>query len=281
MRLMNIDLHIHSNHSDGKMSVKDIVEYCKSEDIGLISLTDHDSVSGIEEGLKYSSEYGIRFIPGIEISVSWKVPVHILGYEIDYNNDSIKNICKKVNIYRLMEFSKVICKLKKCGIDVDMKMLQSKNITSVKLLTKYMLKQGYGETEEEVYSKYFGRSGLAYVGKKGVSLEEAVNAIKSAGGTAILAHPGRMRVEEDLFWNYMNELMESGLDGVEVVSNYNNNIDELEDFCLKNNYLITGGSDFHSNLKERLGYVKNDKIADNLGKEIDCIFKNYGDEVIE
>lgn len=247
------DLHIHSKFSDGALSIDEIIKKCCEENVKIISITDHDEVGGIEDAIFLGYKNGIQVIPGIEITTNWKISLHILGYDFDYTNEKIKNICKTAKMNRLIEFSSIISKLKKQGFDIDSKEIMRRKIITTSGLAKYLVEQGgYGNSVDEIKKTYFLRGGVAFVPKKGPQLEESIQAIHDAGGKAILAHPGRMKAAEK-YWDYINEIRELGIDGIEVYSPHNTNALELREYCHNNNLIWTGGSDFHDEREGTLG----------------------------
>ena len=241
-----IDLHIHSKYSDGSLTVKDVIELCIDSGISAISITDHDEIAGNREAKEFCLNRNIQVISGIEITTTWKIPLHILAYDFDDTKEEMINLCKNAKMYRLMEFSSIIGKLKKNGINVDAKKMLEMKINSVSELAKYLYSWGLGESVQDVKRKFFSYGGIAFVNKKGPSLENVISLVHECGGKAILAHPGRMRVSNQNFWSCIEEIKEKGIDGIEVYSPHNHNSDELLSYCLTNHLIYTGGSDFHS-----------------------------------
>lgn len=263
--MKNIDLHIHSNHSDGAFSISEIIQKCNNEEIKTIAITDHDEVSGIEEAIFLGNKNNVHVIPGIEITTNWKVSLHILGYDFDYTNENIINICKKGKMNRLMEFSTIISKLKKKGFEIDSKEIMERKILTINGLSKYLVEKGIGSSAEDIKKEFFLSGGIAFVPKKGPKLEDTIQMIHDAGGKAILAHPGRMKVTDN-YWDYINEIKNIGIDGIEAYSPHNNNSDELRSYCENHHLLWTGGSDFHNDKKGSLGIKDIDFSLDWLKK---------------
>lgn len=255
--MKNIDLHIHSRYSDGELNVLKIIKLCVEKDVSVISITDHDEVIGIREAIEIGAKSDVKVIPGVEITTTWKVPLHILAYDFDYKSKDLLELCKNAKLNRLMEFSSIIGKIKKEGISIDLKYLMEKKITSTNGLSKYLYEQGIGESVQDVKKRFFTPNGVAFVSRKGPSLESVVSLVHQNGGKAILAHPGRMRVSKSEFWDYIDEIKRMGIDGIEVYSAHNKNCNELKEYCVVNNLLYTGGSDFHSPKKGTIGIGDN------------------------
>lgn len=251
-----IDLHIHTVASDGKLTCDEIIDMAAKKHVDCLSITDHDSVESVTRAIDYGNEKGISVIPGIEFSVEWKATVHILGYYIDINNKGIVDACKKIQNSRMTELIQLIKKLRQLGIQIDIMDIKKQRLDGIKSIANYMLQHGYGNSTDEILNRYLRREGLAYVTRHGLSDKEAISIIKNAGGVAILAHPGRIKVAENELFRYIDELVDYGLDGIEVYSQHNKKVNIFEKYCLDRKLLISGGSDFHDSHLEEIGKYK-------------------------
>lgn len=256
---MRFDLHIHTNYSDGKSSVLDIMRTCQDNNVKFISVTDHDCVDAYYDKSIYN--FPTSLITGVEFSAEWDKNVHILGYGIDVLNKNIIQICERIKQNRMREFMVLIKKLKSIGISVPMEELRKKGKMDINTLAQCMYELGYGESPSEIKKRYLGRESELYVYKKGTNINEIIEAIHDSGGKAILAHPGRYSNDINDLKELIDKLVVLGIDGIEVCSPYNSNTLTmlLFEICKQKNLIYSGGSDFHNKEKEILG-MENDEI---------------------
>ena len=259
-----IDLHMHTNYSDGQHSPEELIVKIKESGIDIVSITDHDTVNGIEESIEIGKQYGIEVIPGLEISSDIRDrEVHILGYFVDPNNQELGEYLKFFRAERVKRAIRITEKLKALGLDLDlddiMEIAQNSAVGRPHI-AKAMVKKRLVSNYFEAFSKYIGNGCPAYERKVHVSPRSAFKIISDAGGLSFIAHPGNL---PDAI---MTELIEAGLDGIEVihpshlphqVKHYRGIVDEY--FLLE-----SGGSDFH-------GGDRND--YSNLGKYTTTITK--------
>lgn len=252
-------MHIHTNRSDGKLSLKEILSMCDESNVDIISITDHDCIDAYNT--EQLDQYKVKIIRGIEFAAEWDVPVHVLGYNIELTNNEINGICDKIKQYRMQEFLILIKKLKSIGIKVPVSELRKRKKMNIDSLAQYLYEQGYGENVSDIKKKYLGKHSELYVKKKAVNISEVIKAIHSAGGKAVLAHPWRYSQNIDEMEKIIISLKEIGLEGVEVLSNkIDKNIStKLIKICRDNCLICTGGSDFHGKEGEKIG-IESDEI---------------------
>jgi len=243
-----VDLHIHSNASDGKYSPDAIVRMAAVLGMKYIALTDHDSVEGVPAAVKTAREFpAMTFIPGVEISTD--VPdgeVHVLGYFIDYEKPEFRASLKKFQDNRLGRAQGMIEKLAGLGIRIDwerVKQLAGDAAVGRPHIARAMLEKGYIRSFEEAFDKYIGHGGPAYVERDKLTPEEAVTLILSAKGLPVLAHPFTVNNPEKL----VKELKPKGLAGIEAY--YKDAAMEETNKMLKlaeeQELIVTGGTDYH------------------------------------
>ena len=263
-----VDMHIHTNNSDGQYSTYEIVKMLKKLDIEMFSITDHDNVDACEEIKNIELPEQTKYIPGIEFSAINEIyNCHILGYNIDYKNLSLIEECTIIKKRRLNKIKTIIKYLEK-NHDIFLSeteqnsLFKKKGITGRFDLCRILIEKGYGK-KQEIYEKYL--SNIDGVKTHRSNIERIIKVIKDANGIAVLAHP--KEIEEDYKVNIedmIEKFIEKGIDGIEVF----NTIHTLEDakryFLLaqKYNLLITGGSDFHgmSHPERKLGKTTTEKI---------------------
>ena len=245
-----IDLHIHSYYSDGTMSPRELVKEAKKAGLRAISLTDHDTTEGLDEFMDSGREYGIETIPGIELSVTSVGETHILGYCMDYRQAEFEDVIKRLKKTRMENNVRTQDALKAIGIDVTVEEAGKKSPAGSigrAHFASVMVDKGYAHTVKEAFDKYLRKGGPAYNSLKLLTPEEALGAIKKAGGKAYLAHLHLTNMKGKELEEYIIRLKKWGLDGIEgYYTEYTPEMQEeyrllAEKYDLK----ISGGSDFH------------------------------------
>ena len=250
-----VDFHVHSYVSDGTVSPSDVVKLASEAGLVAMALTDHDTIDGIEEALIAGEKYGIRVIPGIELSADYKgSDLHILGLNVDYVNDEF---IEKVAVCRDSRHNrnlKRIEKLKECGFniswDIMLERFGSKSITRAHF-AKYLIDEGYVSTKEEAFKKYLDPGCPGYVPRYKITPFEAIDMIKKAGGHAVLAHPLLYKMPYDRLESVIVMLKDHGLEGIEGRYALNNVEDDnfMDKLAKRHKLMMTGGSDFHGDIK--------------------------------
>lgn len=267
---MKGDLHMHSVFSDGGLTIRELGKYADEIGLDYIAITDHDTLDHhghIEEELK---GLRVKAIAGIEISAydfSRKRRAHILGFGIK-DKERLSKITAPMLIKRREASEWMVEKIRKYGYPLTLEHVERKAMLSTTLYKQHimlaMMELGYGTSiRGPLYKELFGKptddfkGGIAYMENEYIDGREAVEAIKSAGGTAILAHPGGYKNVD-----YIPELKECGLDGIEVWHSSHSKEDEDALLNLSKHYdfVITGGSDFHGLLEGHINPLGSSKI---------------------
>ena len=286
-----IDLHVHSNKSDGTLSPSELVDYAITKNLAAIALTDHDTVDGLDEILKYAEELRKtlsnfqpkseaddcstqafepltvpEIIPGIEFSTEYDgKDVHILGLYIDYKSEEFQKPLQEFVNSRILRNEKMCRLLQKAGIDITFEKLQAEFPGSV--ITRahygsYLLKYGYIKSMNEAFEKYVGDHCPYFVPREKVTPEQAIDLILKANGVPILAHPPLYHMSDARLDKLVARLKDAGLQGIEAVYSTYASSDERDMRRLADKYdlLISGGTDFHGENKPKLdmgtGYGK-------------------------
>ncbi len=248
-----IDLHIHSNSSDGAFAAEDIVNMATERGLQAIAIADHDSVSSISRATKAAAATGIELISAIELSVefrSWR-DVHLLGYGIDQTDSAFINKLDSLRERRENRNREILDKVNKYLSDegretiLESEVLHfAKDVIGRPHIARALLERGYVKTVEEAFKHYLTPCNVP---KQYWPISDAITEIKRLGGVAVLAHPTSITNNLPELNSIINELIALGLDGLEV---YNNMAqpDEAEYLRRRANekqLIITGGSDFH------------------------------------
>lgn len=240
------DLHIHTTESDGKLTPAQIVDEAVKNNINLIAITDHDTITGIDEAIERSNFYdNIKVIPGIELSTIYNdKEIHLLGYFIDYKDDKLINLTNKIKKHRFERAKKIVDKLNNLNINITIddvvKESQGESIGRPHI-ARVMIEKGYIKDISEAFDKYIGKNKKAFVERYKLSLKDAIDIIHDCSGIAVLAHPILLKVP-------IKELLDDfDIDGIEVYhSKQTKNDSKLYLKIAKEyNLYITGGSDFH------------------------------------
>lgn len=251
------DLHMHTNRSDGHYSVEELIKLAKSAELDIISITDHDTISAIEEAIEIGKFYGIEVIPGLEISSDFlDYEIHILAYFFDINSKELEEYLNFFRAERYKRAIRIINKLNSIGHSItidDVLEVAGNSSIGRPHIAKAMVNRNIVSNFYEAFNKYIGNCCIAYERKVHLSPQSACKIISDAGGLSFIAHPNNMH--EDI----IKILIESGIDGIEVVhpSHINHKTDYFRGIANEYFLLESGGSDFH-------GGDRND--VSNLGK---------------
>jgi len=264
-----IDLHCHTNASDGLLSPAEVVAYAAQLGMETIAITDHDTVDGVAEALAAAPRWGLEVIPGVEINTD--VPqgeVHILGYFFNdgWQDAELNALLRRLQEGRVVRARKMAEKLAALGMDVSfqkIRELAGQGAIGRMHVARALVEAGYVDSPQEAFDLYIGRHGPAYAERFKLSPGEACRAIAKAGGLPVLAHPlgdvtdGVARVgdlEERLV-----ALCKEGLMGLEVYYPHHTGpvIDQLLALARRFRLVPTGGSDYHGPMegKPELGSV--------------------------
>lgn len=239
------DLHIHSIYSDGSFNPYEIVQICKKSNLKVIALTDHDTVSGIEEALSYST-HDFEIIPAVEMSSNiGDKDIHILGYYLDHHNPALLSYLDDFKRHRAQRVKKIIHKLHADGIKLEFEQIKlvAKDCSLGRPhVAEVLLENGYVKSVTEAFHRYLGYGLPYYVPKKDAKPKEVIKIIKESKGIPVIAHPGTINNESILY-----QLIMDGALGIEVWHPEHTQRwrQALYEVAMKNGLLMTGGSDCH------------------------------------
>ena len=290
-----IDLHIHSNLSDGELSPKEIIDRAVNNGVEVIAIADHDTTITYNDDLfNYAKENNVKLITAVEISTKYKgIGIHVLGYNFDINNKLLTDKLYSNRNARHIYLHNVAAKLKEFGYVIDVNSLDKidgvtkahiasnivENIDNEELLLKIF---GYVPERGEFIETIMNEGCPCYVEKETISPMEASDLIREAGGKVILAHPVAYKYEDGLtdndILNLVNEMKPDGIEANYVYLDRNGNkINECihwNNFAKHHNLITTIGSDFHKvdNVHPDIGLINEDITLDD--KEINTIIDN-------
>ena len=250
---MLIDLHVHSNQSDGTLSPSEVVIHAKDAGRRAIALTDHDTVKGLDEAIEAGALYQMEIVPGIELSADFPNDnLHILGYYINYKDKDFLKQLSPIQDGRNIRNKKMLDQLHKLGFKITIE--EDENIITRAHFAKALLDAGYVASFDEAFKNYLSPGKPGYVKRVTPSPKECIDLIHSGGGLAFLAHPTLYGLNTAQLSKLIKQLAKDGLDGIEAMHSVHNMQDEtyLRTLASKNNLLISGGSDFHGSNKPNL-----------------------------
>ncbi len=258
------DLHTHTIASDGSYSPHELIKLASSAGLKAIAVTDHDTMHGIQEAVNAGREYDIEVIPGMELSVLYRQgDMHMLGYYLSAS-PLLNAVLQEVQESRAKRNPLILKKLAYLGCSIEMDELN--NIShggqiGRPHIAQAMVNHGFVADTKTAFAMYLKKGGPAYVPKSVLSPQRAIEAIHSAGGLAVLAHPFSLHCNRQAeLKEIVAELKILGLDGMECY--YSEHDSSFTDMCIRvaNEYdlVVTGGSDFHGRPKPniRLGKGK-------------------------
>jgi predicted metal-dependent phosphoesterase TrpH len=252
-----IDLHCHTDCSDGSLSPQTLVDRAVNYQISVLAITDHDTVEGFNIAQDYILEKNIpiELISGIEISTAWQgFEIHIVGLNFDVNNPALQQLITSQQQAREKRAVTIGEKLANCGFPNaynDAKKLAGEGTITRAHFAKVLFQQGHVGTMQKAFDLYLGKKGRntqkAYVKPEWCSIEQAVEAIHIAGGCAVMAHPIRYDLSAKWLRRLIVHFKESQGDGLEVVLPQMNPQQRqiMLNYCLEYNLHASTGSDFH------------------------------------
>lgn len=255
-----IDMHSHTNRSDGEKSPMGLIRYAIERKIGILGITDHDTIEGIKEVDRTNPiivDSGIQIVDGIELSAKiTKGRMHILGYDIDKENRDLNTKTKQLKDISVNTVLSLIEILKKdynivFGYDDIKELINANHNLGRPDLAKLCIKYGHATTVDEAFKRYLNDANDKLgKNKKGIPREECLSLISNSGGIPVLAHPKTLKLSEKELLILIKDMMNYGLQGIEVYHS-THTPEEIKlylDIANKYDLLISGGSDYHGPL---------------------------------
>ncbi|MCX8084798.1 MAG: PHP domain-containing protein [Calditerrivibrio sp.] len=247
-----VDLHCHSKYSDGTLSPEELVLLAEKKGLQILALTDHDTIDGI--GDFKACPTNIQRVSGLEISINWdRGTFHLIGLFVDEGDNNLVETLKQLKLYRRERNSHILLKLSEMlgrKVTEDEISLDNYGELGRPHIAKYLIKEGIVQSIDEAFEKYLGKGKFLYTPKKRLSLEEANEVIKNAGGLSFVAHPVTLDLEdEERFYSILRKI---GVDGIEVYCSLHNgdDIKKYNKIAKEYGFLMGVGSDFHGENKD-------------------------------
>lgn len=256
--MKRIDLHVHSNASDGTFTPSELVSYALKKGLTAMALTDHDTVSGVKEAAAAAEGTGLCLIPGVELSAEYRGrDIHMLGLFLDYEAEPFLAYLTEFKTIRDERNKQMAARLSEYGMKVSMEEMRQEYGEAVLTrahFAKILVKKGYVRSYDEAFDRFLGDGRPCYIPRKRITPEGAIELIHQAKGLAALAHPLLYHLGMDELKILVRQLKNQGLDGIEAIYAMNSGRDErrMKELAEEFDLLITGGSDFHGATKPHI-----------------------------
>lgn len=250
--MLNVDLHCHSNVSDGTLTPTALATRAKANGVDVWAMTDHDEVGGIAEARAAALALDLPYVPGVEISITWAgQTVHIVGLQIDETNAALLNGLASIRGGREQRAHEIAVQLAAAGIPDAfagaLKFVGNPDLISRTHFARYLIELGICKNLHAVFDEYLGEGKPGFVPHRWATLQNAVEWICGAGGIAVIAHPGRYKYSELAFDALFKEFKDLGGVGIEVTTG-SHTVDQYDYYAKVANrygFLASRGSDFH------------------------------------
>ncbi len=259
-----IDLHSHTNESDGTLSPLELVDLATRIGLDAIAITDHDTFAGYEKALPFARESKLDLIRGIELNSRLDLPqggehryVHLLAYFVDGEPSAqFQKWLTEAQSDRRDRNRRLVESLNQRGLDISLAEVEArgKTLAARPHFARILVEKGYAGTIQDAFDKYLGETAPTYVERESESTEDTISIVRSAGGIPVVAHPVRLSLSGDIERKMLAKWKHAGLLGLEVFhsehspnlqARYHQLADELD-------LLPTGGSDFHGTVKPNI-----------------------------
>ncbi|TAM03610.1 MAG: PHP domain-containing protein [Paraburkholderia sp.] len=250
---MNADLHCHSTVSDGQMAPAAVARLAQSGGVTLWALTDHDEVGGQREARAAAEALGMRYLCGVEISVTWASrTVHIVGLNVDPECPALVEGLVQTRNGRAARAVAIGERLGELGIadayDGALRYVSNPDLISRTHFARFLVESGRAKNTQDAFSRWLGEGKPGYIGHRWAKLGDAVAWIKAAGGEAVVAHPGRYLYTPLEFDTFFGEFIDRGGKAIEVVTG-SHTPDQYAEYAAvarRFGFEASRGSDFHA-----------------------------------
>lgn len=270
-----IDLHSHTDQSDGTLTPAELVAEAKRIGLTALAITDHDTLGGYDQAVPLAQAAGLRLICGIELSTKYQgVSVHLLGYfPAKAPSADFREWLSFLLESRRDRNRRLILKLNSLGINITLEEVEKygKTLTARPHFARVLIDKGFAKDMQEAFDQYLDEKGKGYVQRHDIPIEEAIERIRNAGGVSSLAHPVRVAKNQwDVLERYAGELAQMGLQAIEVYHSDHSpeNVAFYQSLADRFGLGVTGGSDFHGGNKPQIslgtGCRNNLKVPDEI-----------------
>lgn len=248
----NADLHCHSTASDGVLAPAEVAARAHANGVELWSLTDHDELRGQAEAAAVAADLGMRFFPGVEVSVTWGgLTLHVVGLNVDPTHAGLLEGLRATRAGRATRARQIGERLAAMGMpgayEGALPYAGNPELISRTHFARFLVEAGYCSDMQKVFQRYLGDTCAGNVPMQWAALEDAVGWILAAGGRAVIAHPGRYKYSAEDFARLFDEFRSLGGTGIEVVTGSHSPSQYYQYAKVARHYgfLASRGSDFH------------------------------------
>lgn len=249
-----IDLHMHSNFSDGSKTPEELVELGRAAGLRAMALTDHDTVSGVPRFLEAAAAAEIPAMSGVEVSAEIEVgTLHVLGYGVNPRSGILIEHLRWIRDGRAARNSEILQKLNRMGLrlsDADIARAAGAEVVGRPHIAQAMIAKGYVRNKREAFDRYLARGKPAYAERRRLDARATLELIRAAGGLPVIAHPFTLKLTAREMRPFLKKLIEAGLAGIEVY--YTEHSGEMQrqyrELAEEMDLLATGGSDYHGDM---------------------------------
>ncbi len=260
---MKVDLHCHSTVSDGVLAPAAVAAYARNAGVDVWALTDHDEVGGIKAAREAAGQLGMRFVAGVEISVTWaNETVHIVGLHIDEDNPVLVAGLAATRNGRQARAKEISAQLESAGIpgayEGALRYVGNPDLMSRTHFARFLVEIGVCASTAEVFRKYLTEGKPGYVPHRWATLEQAVGWIRGAGGIPVIAHPGRYPFSATAEGALFDEFRQLGGNTIEVVtgSHTPDQYAVYAEAARRYGFLASRGTDFHAPGEARVEFAE-------------------------
>lgn len=267
-----VDLHCHSRHSDGVLSVSELIKHAAAQQIQMLALTDHDTLAGIDEAQTLARGHEMLLIRGVEMSATWgSHTVHVLGLDIDLHTPELRRILADIQDLRGKRAEDIASKLERCGIADAMQhtVVEAGHSEITRThFARMLVHQGHCKDLTQAFKRYLGQQGKrAYVKTQWPAMQTVIAAIHAANGQAVLAHPMSYKISSRQRRALVEEFAELGGNGIEVSAGGAQNPQNIKlaaDLAREFGLCASQGSDLHDPIQRWLRFGRLMPIPEDL-----------------
>ncbi len=247
----SIDLHTHSNCSDGSLTPTELVSRAAAAGIDVLALTDHDTIAGLADAALRAQELGLHLVAGVEISAGWRSQaIHVLGLWIDPVNPALQRALAGQAELRTVRMQRICARLSAVGLPGERLLAAveaNPGLPTRSHLAAALVAEGIVSRSDEAFRKYLRRGRAAHIAAEWPALATVVGWIREAGGIATLAHPARYPLSAGARRQLLAEFAAAGGTAIEVITGANaaHHVEACTQWAIKAGFSASVGSDFH------------------------------------
>ena len=278
-RAPNYDLHCHSTASDGLLAPAELVRRAAAHGVQVLALTDHDDISGLAEARAAAAAVGLKFINGVEVSVSWgETTIHVVGLGIGPDDPVLQQGLKTIREGRTERARKMAHDLTRAGIPGSLEgayaYVENPDLVGRTHFARFLVEKRYVKDVKSAFQHFLVGGKPGYVPHQWAKLEDALSCIRAGGGVAVVAHPGRYKLTRTQMRKLLGEFKDGGGAGIEVITGSHTPEQYLEYAILAKQFgfLASRGSDFHGPGESRIELGK----LPNLPADLKPVWHDWG-----